>query len=596
MEQHAIQTITLALVIGIFSSVLARRLKVPAVLFYIAGGFAAGPVGFRLIDPASLGAGLLVLVEIAVAIILFEGGLSLSTHSFRAESSAIRRILALTIPLTGMGATVLAHSILRVSWQFAIFFGAVIVVTGPTVIGSLLRSVNLKRRLEILLNWESIWGDVIGVLVSALALKLIALDLGTDSPLNPVMVFTLSLLTGTAMGAISGNLLARYILPAVARLRDPGLPGIVAVAVALATFFFAGTIVQSSGPLAVAVAGFFLSHLQVETLHEIRHFKEQLSTIFISTLFVLLSAFINPLDFMPLWPHMLLIALILGAVVRPFAVLASLAGSTLSLPERIYIGLIGPRGIIAVATMAYATFTVTANREQMILLLNLTFAIIFFSGTMATLLCRPLARFLRVLVPVSSSGLLLVGANPLSDAIARFAGGFVPIGVLDRDTESCSLDDALGTRMVCADLLESDVYEDASEEGFGRILALTGSDSLNELVTRRAAVHLGPQNTFQILASPGGRYIFGSGATDHNIAFSHDFYSSIANEQLQSGEAEVKVLPAAAIMSDRGIVPLLQIVDQGTGVRIVRPGQSVENETLCFVPGPALKTLGRKAS
>lgn len=587
MEQQTIQTITLALVIGIFSSVLARRLKIPAVLFYIAGGFAAGPVGLHLIDPASLGAGLLALVEIAVAIILFEGGLSLSTHSFRAESSAIRRILSLTIPLTGLGAAALAHYILAVSWQYAIFFGAVIVVTGPTVIGSLLRSVNLKRRLEILLNWESIWGDVIGVLMSALALKLIALDLSSNAPLRLVTIFIMSLLTGTAVGAVSGNLLARYILPAVAKLRDPALPGIVAVAVALATFFLASTLFPSSGPLAVAVAGFFLSHLQVETLHEIRHFKEQLAVIFISTLFVLLSASINPLAFLPLWPRMLLIALILGAVVRPFAVLASLAGSTVSWPERIYIGLIGPRGIIAVATMAYATFTVSANCEQMDLLLNLTFAIIFFSGAMATLLCKPLARLLRVLVPVSSSGLLLVGANPLSEAIARFAGDFVPIGVLDRDSGSCSLDEVLGTRVVCADLLESDIYEDASGEGFGRVLALTGSDSLNELITQRAAVHLGSQNTFQALAGPGDRSFFGAAATDHNIAFSTDFYSRIANEQLHLGQAEVKVLPAAEITSDRRIVPLLQVVDNGQGVRIVRPGQSVENETLCFLPRSA---------
>jgi len=584
MESHLIQTITLSLVIGIFTSVLTRRLKMPAVPFFIAAGFAAGPVGFGLIQPASLGDGLLVLVEIGVAIILFEGGLSLSTHSFRAESAAIRRILFLTIPMTGAGAALLAHFILSVAWQFAIFFGAVIVVTGPTVIGSLLRSVNLKRRLETLLNWESIWGDVIGVLLSALALKIITLDLTAASPLRLAMTLALSLLAGTTVGAISGKVLVRFILPAVARLRDPGLPGIVAVAVAVATFALANGLFQSSGPLAAAVAGFFLSHSRVETLHEIRHFKKQLSDIFISTLFVLLSAYIDPLPFLHLWPHMLGIALILGAAVRPFAVLTALIGSGVSLPERLYIGFIGPRGIIAVATMSYASFTVVGNREQMNLLLNLTFAIIFISGAMATLLCKPLARLLRVQVPVNSSGLLLVGANPLGEAISRFAGGFVPVGVLERETESCSLEEVLGTRVVCVDILESDIYEDASGEGFGRILALTGSDALNELITQRAAVHLGARNTFQVQAGPGGRAILGTAATDHNIAFSRDFYSAVANEQLARGEAEVKVLSAATIAGDPRLVPLLQIVDGGKGVRIVRPGQTVEHETLCFVP------------
>ena len=583
MEHNAFQAITLALVIGIFSSVLSRRLKIPGVLLYIGGGFLAGPIGLGLIDSSSLGTGLMTLVEIGVAIILFEGGLSLSTHSFKTESSAIRRILSLTVPLTGLGATLLAHYILGVSWQFAVFFGAVIVVTGPTVVGSLLRSVNLTRRLEILLNWESIWGDVIGVLLSALALKVITLDLTGASSLQLALTFGLRILAGGAIGALSGHAMARFILPAVVRLRDPGLPGIVAVAMALATFFLANKLLESSGPLAAAVAGFFLSHLQVETLHEIRHFKEQLAAIFISTLFVLLSAYINPIPLVHLWPKMLLVAFILGAVVRPLAVLAALARTTVPWPERLYIGLIGPRGIIAVATMAYATFTVSGNQDQMNLLLNLTFAIIFFSGATATLLCKPLARLLKVLVPVSGSGLLLVGANPLSAAIARFASAFVPVAVLDRSTSGCSLEDVLGAETVCADLLDSDIYEDAAGEGFGRVVAFTASHSMNEIIIQRAAMYLGPQYIFQVLAGHGDKSIVNVGP-DQNIAFSLDFFLTDALARLERKEAEIEVLSAAAIERNPAIVPMLQIVDNGKGVRIVRPGQKVENETLCFVP------------
>jgi NhaP-type Na+/H+ or K+/H+ antiporter len=584
MEQHAMQTITLALVIGIFSYVLARRLKIPAVLFYICGGFLAGPIGAGLIDPASLGTGLLTLVEIGVAIILFEGGLSLSTHSFRSESAAIRRILSLTIPLTGLGAAALAHFILGITWQFAIFFGAVIVVTGPTVIGSLLRSITLTRRLEILLNWESIWGDVIGVLLSALALKIITLDLAGAAPLHLALTFAPRILVGIAVGSLSGYLLARSILPAVARLRDPGLPGIAAVAVALATFFLANTLLESSGPLAAAVAGFSLSHLKVKTLHEIRHFKEQLAAIFISTLFVLLSAYINPLPLIHLWPRMLLVALILGALVRPLAVFAALAGTDVPWQERLFTGMIGPRGIIAMATMSYASLTVTGNNYQMSLLLNLTFAIIFFSGVTATLLCHPLARLLRVLVPVSRSGILLVGANPLSTAIARFVSDFTPVAVLDRSTSTCSLDDVLDAESVCGDLFDSDIYEDASGDGFGRVLALTGSNSTNEIITQRAAIHLGPRYVFQVLARPDSQALVGGAASHNNIAFAENFYSTEAIASLARGEAELKVLTAAAITENPDIVPLLQIVDNNQGVSIMRPGQTVKNKSLCFVP------------
>jgi len=584
MEIHAIQTITISLVAGIFSYILARRLKIPAVLFYLFCGVVCGPLGLGLIDAKSLGTGLLTLVEIGVAIILFEGGLSLSSYSFKAESAAIRRILSLTVPLTGLGAAFLAHYALDITWHYAIFFGAVIVVTGPTVIGSLLRSVTLTRRLEILLNWESIWGDVIGVLMSAIALQLLKINIQGDTLTHLLMVFLLRLLEGAVIGSLNGFLMARFLLPAVTRMRDPGLPGIAAVAGGLATFYIANSILESSGPLAVAVAGFFLSHLQVETLHEIRHFKEQLASIFISMLFVLLSAYINPLPLLHMWPQMLLVAFALGALVRPAAVFLALARSTVPWRERMFIGLIGPRGIIAVATMSYASFMTASNPEQMNLLLNLTFAIIFFSGATATILCKPVAKILKVLVPASGSGLLLVGANALSSAIARFAGRYVSTAVLDRSTTSCSLEDVLGAETLCGDLLDTSVYEDASGEGFGRVLALTRSDSMNQLITQRASVHLRPQNVFRVLAAPTYSSIINDSAPASNIAFSMNFYATEAVDRLERGTARIEVMTPDEISENQQAIPLMQVVDQGKGVRIVRPEQSVENDTLCYVP------------
>ena len=583
MEIHSIQTITVALVIGIFSYIIARRLRIPAVLFYLFGGIVVGPVGLGIIDSRSLGSGLMTLVELAMAIILFEGGLSLTTHSFRSESSAIRRILSVTIPLTGLGAALLCHYILGISWQFAIFFGAVIVVTGPTVIGSLLRSVNLTRRLEILLNWESIWGDVIGVLLSAIALKMIDLDFTADTPQHLVFIFVSRTASGAAVGAASGYIMAKYILPAVVRMRDPGLPGIVAVACAMGTFFISNELVDHSGPLAAAVAGYFLSHLQVETLHEIRHFKDQLSSIFISTLFVLLSAYINPLPLAHMWPKMLLVAFILGAFVRPVAVLLALAKTNVSLQERFYVGLIGPRGIIAVATMSYASFLVTGHQQEMEILLNLTFAIIFFSGSVATILCKPVARLLQVLVPVSGSGILLVGANSLSSGIANFIAKYVPVAVLNSSTSTCSLSDVLGEEIVCGDLLNTNIYQDASEEGFGRLLAVTQSDSMNSLITQKAAVHLPPQNIFRALAAPADQFILRDDDNHANIAFSEKFFSNKAAQLLETGEAQLRILSPEQIEAAGDIIPLMQIVDQGKGVLIVRPEQTVENDTLCFV-------------
>lgn len=589
METHAIQTITIGLVAGVSSYILARRLKIPAVLFYLFSGILLGPVGLGFINTQALGSGLLTLVEIGVAIILFEGGLSLSTHSFKAEAAGIRRILALTVPLTGFGAALLARYLLDISWQYAIFFGAVIVVTGPTVIGSLLRSVNLTRRLEILLNWESIWGDVIGVLMSAIALELITLDVQSNSYGHLVLIFFLRIVEGAGLGALSGYLMAKFLLPAVMRLRDPALPGIAAVAGGLATFFIANTVLESSGPLAVAVAGFFLSYLKVETLHEIRHFKDQLASIFISMLFVLLSAYIDPLPFAHLWPKMLLLAFVLGAFVRPAAVLLALGGTTVTWPERLFIGLIGPRGIIAVATMSYAAFTVTGNMEQMNILLILTFAIIFFSGATSTILCKPLARMLKVMLPISGSGILLVGANAFTASIANFARQHVTVAILDRDPSTCSMAGGDDPESICGDLLDASVYEDAAAEGFGRVLALTNSDAMNELITQRAAIHLGQQFIFRVLVQPFCNSVICDPNLGSNIAFSKTFHLNEVVSQLENGMARVEVLSPEAINNNDQITPLLQIVDNGKGIRIVRPGQSVENDTLCFVPNDSNK-------
>ncbi|MFC1823999.1 cation:proton antiporter, partial [Thermodesulfobacteriota bacterium] len=316
MHMEIFQTVTIALILGVTSFTLAKWLKFPAILLYLLSGILMGPMGLKVIRVESLGSGLFTLVEIGVAIILFEEGLSLSTLTFRTEFTSIRRIVLVTIPLTGLGAATMAHFFLDISWDLALFFGTLIVVTGPTVVNAILKIVNLTRRLEMLLHWESIWGDVVGVLLSALALELL-IPAGVESLGRLGFILLLRILGGTFIGLVSGYLLGRFLLPWAERLADPALPGLLAVAGALGTFYASNVTFEASGPLAAAVAGFFLSHLKAEGLHSIRRFKEQLSTLFISTLFILLSASINPLEILPAWPMMLLIAFFMGTLVRP---------------------------------------------------------------------------------------------------------------------------------------------------------------------------------------------------------------------------------------------------------------------------------------
>lgn len=584
MELHALQTVTVALILGTGSTILARWFRLPAILFYLICGVAAGPLGLGVVDADTLGTGLLTLVEIGVAIILFEGGLSLSSYSFRTEPAGIRRMLAVSVPLTGIGAGFLVHGMLDLPWRFALFFGAVIVVTGPTVIGSILKSVYLNRKTEILLKWESLWGDVLGVLLSALALEIIDLAvLDLPGPWGQLgMTFALRIADGVVVGGVAGFLLARVVLPGVCRLRDPVLPGMIVVSGALGTFFLANSILESSGPLAVAIAGFSMSHLEGDALHEVRHFKEQLSGLFISTLFVLLSASVDPLPYLDQWPAMLLAAFVMGAVVRPVAVLLALAKTGVGWSERLFVAIIGPRGIVAVATAAYAALIVEGHAREMGLVLNLTLVVIFFSGTVATLICRPLARLLGVMVPPTGSGILLVGVNPLNSALADFAGRFVPVAFLDTSPNTCRTAEALGHETVCADYLTGDVYGDALEDGFGRLVAATRNDALNEIIARKASVVFDPAHVFRIPAHPSDAALMVE-PLHTNVVFPEGFSSVDVIRRLENGTAEVRVVPGEAVSEEDGI-PLMASDEDGKGVRLLGGDAEVEagEDVLCL--------------
>jgi NhaP-type Na+/H+ or K+/H+ antiporter len=558
----------------------------PTVLFYLFSGIAAGPMGFGIINAASLGKGLLTLVEIGVAIILFEGGLALSPQSFKKESFVIRRILMITIPLTGIGAAWLAHELLKISWHFAIFFGSMIVVTGPTVINSITKNLNLTHRLKIMLKWESIWGDVIGVLMSAFALGLIDQIVSpdpSDSLSDLAVIFSVRLFVGIIIGMTSGFLLARVIMPAAVRLKDTSLPGLIALATAMAVFCLSNHIAEYSGALAVSISGFFLSYLKTESLRSIRHFKEQIATLFIGMLFVLLAAYVNFFPFIWFWPQMIAIALILGLVVRPAAMMTALISTPAKFQERIFASLIGPRGIIAIATASYAILITEGNHEELLMILNLIFVIIFFSGTMATLFCRPLAIGLNVMIPVSETGILITGVNPISSAIAEFASRYVPVSFLDTNQELCQLSQNEGFECICGNWLESAVYEEASADGFSRLLALTHNEALNELIARYASAHLGLHNVFRGLKKRSEHEIPAASSLSPAIAFSEKFFLHEAINRLERNESSIKILEPSEVGNNK-ITPLIQAVN-GKGVRIIEPGKPIadEGQILCFV-------------
>jgi NhaP-type Na+/H+ or K+/H+ antiporter len=576
MHPHGLQTIVLALVLGIFCYIMARRINIPAILFYLVAGVAAGPSLLGVIDTHELGSGLLTLVELAVAIILFEGGMSLKSREFQSAPSAIPRILGLTIPLTAASACLLGRYVLGLDWEIALVFGTLIVVTGPTVIGPLLKSIRLTPRLEILLMWESTWGDVLGVMLSALALEFAFLASGPGvGHVGLQMGFITG--AGLAVGLIGGTLLGRFILPWSCELGEKGLPGIIALASALGLFYGANLLAGSAGPMAAAVGGFTVARYGGKYLLHIRHFKDQISIIFISTLFVLLSAHVDLFRFREELGMMILVALILGATVRPLAVWLSLLGSEMTARERLYVGLIGPRGIVALAAASYASLMSGGRPEQLGLMLNAVFIIIFISGAFTTLVGSPLASWLRLTIPPSKSGILIVGANPFSLKLVEFAKRYVPVAFLDTSRHSCQLIADEGHEPMCPDVLDDEVYENAKEEGYDRLLALTHDDILNQLICEKASLHLGQQNVFMVQGSPDEDLMI-EPISEYNVAFSRGFHMTEALREMNHGRVRFEILKADRL--EETVYPLLE-VGKENGLTIVRAGAPITGKALC---------------
>lgn len=337
-------TLGLALWMGVTAMSLARRLRVPPLLFYLIAGLALGPMGLGWMNPEALGDRLSTLVEFGLAIILFEGALSLPRSAGGALPHSSRRLLGVGMPLTAVLSALTAHYVAGLDPLASAAFGALISVTGPTTMGPLLRSLAISRRLEILLRNEAIWGDCLGILMASLVLPF-WIQRGPKALAGlPYHLFEMVGLAAV-MGIVAGAVLAKWVLPALVKLGEPELPGMAALAWAILAFTGAQTLSPGSGPIASAVAGFTLVTLKGPFTAEIRFFKGQVAYLFISMLFVLLSGLFHLSAIQGNLVPLLLTALILGLVVRPTSLFLAFWGTELPLRERLFTAIPGVEAV-----------------------------------------------------------------------------------------------------------------------------------------------------------------------------------------------------------------------------------------------------------
>lgn len=318
---------------------------------------ALGPAGLGVVRPRELGEGLFVIVDFAVAVILFEGALNLDLKRLRRAERAIRQLVTVGALATLVGGALAARLWLAWSWTLAVLFGSLVVVTGPTVVGPLIRDLRLRPRLRTILEAEGVLIDPIGALLAVLVLQA-TLAADTFGIVAQARDFGLRLVFGTTLGVAGG-----FVIPGL--LRVPafvhGLENILTLALVTLLFHFAEHVMSPSGLLAVTVAGLLVGNLKSPVDEDLREFKDQMTVLLIGTIFILLAADVGLDELRALGWQGAGVLMTLVLIVRPIGAWLATRGTEMSAKERLFVGAIAPRGIVAAAIASLTAGALTSR-------------------------------------------------------------------------------------------------------------------------------------------------------------------------------------------------------------------------------------------
>jgi NhaP-type Na+/H+ or K+/H+ antiporter len=502
-ETAAILTICLASALGMLGQVIGSRWRIPPIVFLLLFGVAAGPSGLGWLRPDAIGAGLPVLVKLAVAIILFEGALNLRLGDLRGALLEVRRLVTVGVLITGSAAALVAYLVAGFRWQTAIVFGALVSVTGPTVVQPLLKRVELPRRVRASLEGEAILVDPIGAIL-AVAVFDIVLGLAGVRPIgvfSAIGAYVGRIVAGIAIG-VPGGLALSWLLRQ-RRAVTSELANLVSLAGVWVVFGFAELLQSEAGIMAVVAMGLAMQREVIPEERRLRRFKEQLTVLGISLLFILLAADL-PLSVLRAegWKGVLVVAILMFAV-RPIAVFTSLLGSPLTFRERAFIAWIGPRGIVAASVASL--FALTLDQFQLpdgSRLLALTFLTIAMTVTIQGLTVSLAVRALS-LHATGGKPVIVVGAGPLGLAVAgALRDGGRPVTVVDRNVWGIRLAQRARLEAIAGNALDESVLEQAGADEAELLLATTTNSEVNALAAQLARDRFGIANAYPALGRP----------------------------------------------------------------------------------------------
>lgn len=497
MTEHIFIAIASIFVFGIGAQWAAWRFNLPAILLLLLSGILAGPV-FGFLNPDTLMGDLLTpFISVSVAIILFEGGLSLRFSELKNTGGVIGNLVSIGVILTWIITSFSAYYIFQFGWELSILLGAILVVTGPTVIIPLLRQVRPAGQVGSILKWEGIVIDPIGAMLAVLVFEVILATSVTAATSVAIISIVKTIVFGTLCGLVGAALiyylLKRHALPDF--LQNP-----VSLMIVVVVFTVSNMLQHESGLWATTLMGIALANQKQASIHHIIVFKENLRVLLLSALFILLAArvelnaLLSNLD----W-RMLAFLFVIIVIARPLAVYVSTLFSKVNWREKIFLSWMAPRGVVAASISSIFAISLVQNGfEQADQLVPIVFIVIISTVTIYGLPASWVAKKLGVAKPVPN-GVLILGAKDWAIAVAKTIRqeGFK---VLMADA---NLNNALKSRSENLDtyhgnILSEYALEEIDLDGIGQLFAFTPNDEVNSLATLRFGEIFGRSHVYQL--------------------------------------------------------------------------------------------------
>ena len=502
------------IILGILAQWFAWKLKIPAILPLLLIGLLVGPIsaeflsedGTKWIEPVWNGEeglfggkNLYYFVSLSISIILFEGGLTLKFKEIKNVGPlVITKLITLGSLVTFFGAGIAAHYIFNLSWEISFLFSALIIVTGPTVITPILRNIPLRKDISAILKWEGILIDPIGALVAVLVFEFISVGAGGDYTKTALIEFGKIVLFGSTFGftfahalnfAINKQWIPHYLL------------NVFALASVLGVFVLSDSFSHESGLLAVVIMGMVLGNSKSKYLKDLLYFKESLSILLISILFILLSANINFEDLMLIykWETAALFAVIVF-IIRPIGVLLSTYNSSLSFKEKMFISWVGPRGIVAAGIASLFGLTLVfkgiVDAEYITpLVFMIVMGTVLLNATTARLFAKITGVFLK-----NSNGILIVGASEVSQLIGIYLkNNNRHVVLIDSNQTNIAKAKSLGIEALMTDIYSDSLEDNIELNDIGFLMALTASADINKYAIHKFKNHFGENGAFRLV-------------------------------------------------------------------------------------------------